>query len=482
MPQLKHVEHNSQNEFYRSPVGAAEATTGIRLRLKLELSELGNVQPSIQIKARFWRERVGEMVYELLPEDPVGGEMYYSAHINMPERGCLLWYYFIITMDGRTWYYGNNNERMGGVGILSDNPPSQSYQITVFNKGAKTPDWFKHSVMYQIFPDRFYRKGNTLVEKKGAVYHASWNDKPCYYKDPDTREIVAYDFFGGNLAGIREKLGYLKDLGISVIYLNPIFESASNHHYDTGDYHKVDPILGTNEELKQLCADAKKMGIRIMLDGVFSHTGDDSRYFNKYGNYDTLGAYQSKESPYYDWYCFNNYPNGYESWWGFSTLPNVKEENPSYMKFIIENEDSVLKYWMKQGICGWRLDVVDELPEKFTQTFYKVLKEVDKDAVMLGEVWEDASNKSAYGVSREYLCGQELDSAMNYPFRQVVLDFLLGYADATQISKRLKSLMENYPKQNFYVMMNLLGSHDRERILTLLGEAPSQEGVPADEH
>ena len=479
MPQLKHVEHNSQNEFYRSPVGAAEATTGIRLRLKLELSELGNVQPSIQIKARFWRERVGEMVYELLPEDPVGGEMYYSAHITMPERGCLLWYYFIITMDGRTWYYGNNNERMGGVGILSDNPPSQSYQITVFNKGAKTPDWFKHSVMYQIFPDRFYRKGNTLVEKKGAVYHASWNDKPCYYKDPDTREIVAYDFFGGNLAGIREKLGYLKDLGISVIYLNPIFESASNHHYDTGDYHKVDPILGTNEELKQLCADAKKMGIRIMLDGVFSHTGDDSRYFNKYGNYDTLGAYQSKESPYYDWYCFNNYPNGYESWWGFSTLPNVKEENPSYMKFIIENEDSVLKYWMKQGICGWRLDVVDELPEKFTQTFYKVLKEVDKDAVMLGEVWEDASNKSAYGVSREYLCGQELDSAMNYPFRQVVLDFLLGYADATQISKRLKSLMENYPKQNFYVMMNLLGSHDRERILTLLGEAPSQEGVPA---
>ena len=235
MPQLKHVEHNSQNEFYRSPVGAAEATTGIRLRLKLELSELGNVQPSIQIKARFWRERVGEMVYELLPEDPVGGEMYYSAHITMPERGCLLWYYFIITMDGRTWYYGNNNERMGGVGILSDNPPSQSYQITVFNKGAKTPDWFKHSVMYQIFPDRFYRKGNTLVEKKGAVYHPSWNDKPCYYKDPDTREIVAYDFFGGNLAGIREKLGYLKDLGISVIYLNPIFESASNHHYDTGE-------------------------------------------------------------------------------------------------------------------------------------------------------------------------------------------------------------------------------------------------------
>lgn len=479
MPKLKNVEHNSQNEFYRNPVGAAEATASIRLRLRLELSDIGDVAPFIQVKVRFWRERVGEMLYELLPEDPVGSEMYYSAHIDMPEKGCLLWYYFIITMDGATWYYGNNAGRMGGVGLLSDSPPSQSYQITVFNKGAKTPDWFKHSVMYQIFPDRFYRKGNTLVEKKGAVYHAAWNDKPFYYKDPDTREIVAYDFFGGNLAGIREKLGYLKDLGISVIYLNPIFESASNHHYDTGDYHKVDPILGTNDDLKQLCADAKKMGIRIMLDGVFSHTGEDSRYFNKYGHYDTLGAYQSKESPYYDWYCFNNYPDGYESWWGFNNLPNVKEESPSYMKFIIENENSVLKYWMKQGISGWRLDVVDELPEKFTQTFYRVLKEVDKDAVMLGEVWEDASNKSAYGVSREYLCGQELDSAMNYPFRQAVLDFLLGSADAEQISIRLKSLVENYPQENFYAMMNLLGSHDRERVLTLLGEAPSQEGVPA---
>lgn len=479
MPVVKNVEHNSQNEFYRSPVGAAESYSNVRLRIKLELDDIENQQADISVKARFWRERMGELIYVLDPEDPVGREMYFSANIAMPEKGCLLWYYFIINVNGRIWYYGNNDARMGGLGYLRDDPPSQSYQITVFNKGADTPAWFRNSVMYQIFPDRFYRKGNTLVEKKGAVFHACWDDKPFYYKDVDTKEIISYDFFGGNLAGIQEKLPYLKDLGISVIYLNPIFESASNHHYDTGDYHKVDPILGTNEDLKKLCEEAKKLGIRIMLDGVFSHTGDDSRYFNKYGHYDTVGAYQSKESPYYEWYCFNNYPNGYESWWGFSTLPNVKEETPSYMNFIINDEDSVLKYWMKQGISGWRLDVVDELPEKFTQTFYKVLKEVDKDAVMLGEVWEDASNKNAYGVSREYLCGQELDSAMNYPFRQAVLDFLLGYADAGQVSTRLRSLQENYPKHNFYAMMNLLGSHDRERILTLLGEAPSQEGMPA---
>ncbi len=479
MPQLKSVEHNSQNEFYRSPVGAAEAYSSIRLRVKLELDHVENKQANIEVKARFWRERFGELVYILKPEDPVGSTMYFSDNIIMPEKGCLMWYYFVITINGRTWYYGNNDARMGGLGKLQDNTPQQSYQITVYNKGADTPDWFRHSVMYQIFPDRFYRKGNEIIPKKGAVYHANWNDKPYYYKDPDTKEIISYDFYGGNLKGIQEKLPYLKDLGISVIYLNPIFESASNHHYDTGDYHKVDPILGTNEDLKELCAEAKKLGIRIMLDGVFSHTGADSKYFNKFGNYDTIGAYQSQESPYYDWYCFNNYPTGYDSWWGFDTLPNVREDNPAYMNFIINDEDSVLKYWMKQGISGWRLDVVDELPETFTQRFYKVLKEVDKDAVMLGEVWEDASNKSAYGVSREYLCGQELDSAMNYPFRQVVLDFLLGYADAGQIVARLRSLQENYPKHNFYAMMNLLGSHDRERILTLLGEAPSQEGMPA---
>lgn len=480
MPHIRHVEHDSQNTFYRNPVGAAEAQSTVRLRLKLELMDLQADTPAPAVKVRIWRERVGEELHELKPEDSVGNVMHYVANITMPEKGCLIWYYFVINLAGDvTRYYGNNNDRLGGIGCLTDHLPHQSYQITVFNKGAKTPDWFKHSVMYQIFPDRFYREGDKLVPKKGAVYHADWCDKPFYYKDPDTKEIISYDFYGGNLAGIRAKLDYLKELGISVIYMNPIFEAASNHRYDTGDYHKVDPILGTNEDLRELCAEAKKKGIRIMLDGVFSHTGDDSKYFNKYGNYPGLGAYQSKESPYYEWYCFNNYPNDYDSWWGFKTLPNVKETNPAYMDFIIYNEDSVLKYWMKQGISGWRLDVVDELPEEFTQAFYKTLKEVDEDAVMLGEVWEDASNKSAYGVTREYLCGQELDSAMNYPFRQAVLDFLLGHLDAANVSRRIRSLIENYPKQNYYAMMNLIGSHDRERILTLLGEAPSQEGVPA---
>ncbi len=485
MPQNFRVEHDSQNAYYRWPTGAVEAESTVRLRLQLSGDGRGT-----RVWARFWQDEIGEKLVELhqekdrKPESPedqtdrTPESCCFSCLATMPERGRLLWYYFIISRPEGTVYYGNSAGNLGGMGEASLQVPA-SYQITVYNKGAHTPDWFKHAVMYQIFPDRFCRKGNTLIEKKGAVYHASWQDSPFYFKDVDTKDIVAYDFFGGNLAGIRSKLSYLKELGISVIYLNPVFESATNHHYDTGDYHKIDPILGTNEEFTQLCREAKDMGIRILLDGVFSHTGSDSRYFNRYGTYPTLGAFQSSESPYYEWYSFKKYPYDYESWWGFPTLPNVKETTPSYMDFIINDEDSVLHHWMAAGISGWRLDVVDELPARFTQTFYKELKKTDPEAVLIGEVWEDASNKISYGVAREYLCGQELDSAMNYPFRQIVLDFLLGAADGQAINRRIQSLWENYPHQNFYAMMNLIGSHDRERILTLLGEGAFYQGMPA---
>ena len=431
---------------------------------------------------RLWQERKGETLVPLQAKNHAEGseDYFFCTELEMPEKGCLLWYYFIINTSQGTCYYGNNPEMLGGKGDLYDNVP-YSYQITVYNKGAKSPDWFKHSVMYQIFPDRFHRHGNALIPKKGAVYHAHWEDDPCYYKDPDTKEIVAYDFFGGNLKGIEEKLDYLKELGISVIYLNPVFESESNHHYDTGDYHKVDPILGTNEDFKHLIDTAKEKGIRIIIDGVFSHTGSNSRYFNRKGEYDTVGAYQSQDSPYYEWFCFRNWPREYDSWWDFNTLPNVQETNPSYMKFIISGEDSVLHHWMKEGVMGWRLDVIDELPELFSQSFYAELKKTNPEAVMIGEVWEDASHKVAYGVPREYLCGQEMDSAMNYPFRDILFDFLMGRVDGNLAARRFTSLRENYPKENFYAMMNLIGSHDVHRAITFLGEAPYYDGMPAVE-
>lgn len=475
------VEHNSQNIYYRSPLGAAEAGTRLRLGIKLRTK-----QEIHSVLLRFWHDRTGEKLVPLSIREPAGkekadkDEAFYCVDMELPEKGCLLWYYFIISASGGTCYYGNNAEQWGGTGEVYEHVPP-SFQITVYNKGAKTPDWFKHSIMYQIFPDRFCRVGNAIISKKGAVYHADWTDDPCYYKDPDTKEIVAYDFFGGNLQGIRSKLPYLKELGISVIYMNPVFESESNHHYDTGDYHKIDPILGTAEDFRELVAAAREQGIRIILDGVFSHTGSNSRYFNRAGAYDTVGAFQSKESPYYEWYNFRNFPYEYDSWWNFSTLPNVTETTPSYMDFIIHKEDSVLHHWMKQGIAGWRLDVIDELPEPFSQAFYAELKKTDPEAVMIGEVWEDASHKVAYGVPREYLCGQEMDSAMNYPFRDLLFNFLLGRGDGHAITRRFESLRENYPRENFYAMMNLISSHDVQRAITVLGEAAYYDGMPAVE-
>ncbi len=470
------VKHDSQNVYYRSIPGAVEAGTRLTLGLRVSTSE-----EIRQVLVRFWRDKVGEKLVSMQTNDPPEAESrFYSVTFDIPDQGCLLWYYFILTTADGTMYYGNNAEQLGGRGDLYNHVPA-SFQITVYDKGAKTPDWMKHAVMYQIFPDRFCREGNTLVKKKGAVIHADWSDDPCYYKDPDTKEIVAYDFFGGNLKGIEKKLDYLKDLGITLIYLNPVFESESNHHYDTGDYLKIDPMLGTNEDFRHLVQAAKMKGIRIILDGVFSHTGSNSRYFNRMGQYATIGAFQSKDSPYYEWYNFRNFPYDYECWWNFDTLPDVMETTPSYMDFIIRSEDSVLHHWMKEGISGWRLDVIDELPAAFSQAFYKELKHTNPDAVMLGEVWEDASNKVAYGVPREYLCGHEMDSAMNYPFRKILFDFLLGNVDGKLAMRQFESLRENYPKQNFYAMMNLISSHDVQRAITVLGEAAYYDGMPAIE-
>lgn len=465
------VIHNSQQVYYRSIVGAAEAGSKIKLGIKIKSDD--TVQ---KVLLRTWQDYASEKFLTLTTTDN-SKEKFYSITLTLPEVGCLFWYYFIIETNERIYYYGNNPERLGGQGFLYDNAPP-SFQVTVYEKGAKTPDWFKHAVMYQIFPDRFCRVGNEIVPKKNAVYHACWNDDPVYYKDPDTRHIIAYDFYGGNIKGIESKLDYLKKLGISVIYLNPIFESESNHHYDTGDYHKVDPILGTNRDFKHLIDTAEKKGIKIIIDGVFSHTGSNSIYFNRQGQYDSVGAFQSRDSQYSSWYNFRNFPYEYDCWWNFNTLPNVNENDPSYKDFIIHSEDSVLHHWLKEGIGGWRLDVIDELPMEFTHEFYAELKKTNPNAVIIGEVWEDASNKIAYGFQRQYLCGREMDSAMNYPFREHVLNFLLNNIDGKECMRRLESLRENYPKENFYAMMNLIGSHDRIRVLNILAGVTNFDEEP----
>jgi len=461
------IFHDSHDEKYRSPFGAVPCCQKVVLHLGIK--RLAQVEAVI---LRIWENNNKARDLKMSLEKRQDLVDFYGMEITTAEVG-LYWYYFVIISDGRVYYYGNNEEKLGGQGTLWEQAPP-AFQITVYQDDFEVPAWFTNSVMYQIFVDRFYNgqaEGKVENPKPGCLLHARWDDSPCYLKEADGT-IQRWNFFGGNLQGVLKKLPYLKELGVGVIYLNPIFEAPSNHKYDTADYKKIDPMFGDQEIFRELCAKARELNIRIILDGVFSHTGSDSIYFNMEGNYPELGAYQSKKSPYYSWYRFKKYPDEYESWWGIGSLPNVHELDPSYLEFILHGQDSVVKHWLKMGAAGWRLDVADELPDEFIQEMRRVMKKVDPDSLLLGEVWEDASHKISYGENRRYLWGQELDSVMNYPFRQILLEFLLGYGDAHLLQRRLMSLYENYPRPYFYSNMNLIGSHDVPRILTLLGEAP----------
>lgn len=292
--------------------------------------------------------------------------------------------------------------------------------------------------------------------------HEKWDDTPFY--TPIDGKILNNDFFGGDLRGIIKKLDYLVSLNVGIIYLNPIFKAYSNHKYDTGNYFEIDPMFGTKEDFIELVSQAKKRNISIILDGVFNHTGSDSLYFNKDNNYISLGAYQSKDSPYYNWYKFKSFPDSYESWWGFSTLPALNDKNPDLVKFFT-GENGVVDYWLKLGASGFRLDVVDELSESFLLEIVKRAKQTNPDALIVGEVWEDASNKIAYGSRRSYLNGEQLTSVMNYPLRDAILDYLQNH-NSFAVRNCMRILTNNYPKQILDNLMNILSTHDTVRLLT----------------
>ncbi len=371
----------------------------------------------------------------------------------------LYFYYFRIGDE----YFGcgrlRNGEFMPQVSLAC-------WQITVFDEAYHTPAWMKGGIMYQIFPDRFYRAEVDYPVRSGKILREDWGGLPSY-RPNSSGKVLNNDFFGGNLNGVTEKLDYLRSLGVTVLYFNPIFEAYSNHRYDTGDYLKIDPLLGTDADLDRLVAEAEKRGIRIILDAVLNHTGSDSRYFNKYGTYDSLGAYQSQDSPYADWYRFSHFPDQYDSWWGIDTLPAVNENSSSYQEFVF-GENGVLHHWLRRGIGGYRLDVADELPDFFLEKLRCVVKEASADAVIIGEVWEDASNKIAYSERRKYLQGGELDSVMNYPLKDAIIGFVKS-GKTSQLRETLFMLMDNYPKETLDCLMNILGTHDTARILTVFG-------------
>lgn len=456
------IFHDSHKSEYRFPFGAVKVGENISLRVGLNKNAL------VYIYLTYFNGRKEDLIMKLL--DSSDDIFLFNIDVETNDSIGIINYYFKVVYEGHIIYYGNNQDSLGGIGSTYDRDPIP-YQITVYNE-RKVPDWYKEGIIYQIFVDRFNNgneNGRIITPKKNSFIYATWEDDPMYVKDKNG-DIAKWDFFGGNLRGVINKLDYIKSIGVSIIYMNPIFEAVSCHKYDTSDYEIIDKMFGSNEDFKELCEEAKKLGIRVILDGVFSHTGSDSKYFNKYGSHPDLGAYQSKESKYYEWYKFNEYPNNYDCWWGFDNQPNTDELNTGYSDYIIKNEDSIIAKWIKLGASGWRLDVADELPDKFISMIKEKMLSVDSESVLIGEVWEDASNKVSYSSRREYFFGKELDSVTNYPLRDIIIQLLMGNIEVKYFIRRLMSLYENYPRENFYSGMNLLGNHDTERIFTMLDE------------
>ena len=402
-----------------------------------------------------------ERFIDLSLQDESGDDNVYSC-VFTPNNVGLHHYYFTCTLDGRRRYI----KRTGAsVGVFEG---EELFQLTVFDENLYTPAFVRGGIMYQIFPDRFAKSGvkheNVPADR---IIRDDWYGTP-YYR-PDEKGVVRNnDYFGGDLRGIIEKLPYIHDLGVTVLYLNPIFESHENHRYNTANYEKIDPLLGTEEDFVELCEKAKELGIDIILDGVFSHTGADSIYFNKFGRYgEHTGAYRDKNSPYFPWYSFIGYPDTYDSWWGITTLPNVNENNEQYTNYIC-GDGGILQKWIKLGARGWRLDVADELPDEFLDNLNVAVKKMGDDKIIYGEVWEDASNKESYGVRRRYLIGGQLDSVMNYPFKEAILNYV-KYANARQFVDSIMTILDHYPKPAIDMLMNFLSTHDTERALTRLG-------------
>lgn len=435
---------------------------------------------------RVWTDERGE---ELLPMEGAceDDHVHYSVSYTPAQTG-VVWYSFdLAASDGATWRYGAREGWTTGEGDFAyGNPPS--FQLTVYVSRQTQPDWYKNGIVYQVFPDRFARGADwrERAEKALAAHREGparvlvedWDTPPAYKKSEDG-DILEWDFYGGTLRGVREKLDYLAGLGVTVIYLNPIFEAASNHRYDTADYLRIDPMLGDEEEFCALAREAAERGISIMLDGVFNHCGQDSRYFNRYGNYPEPGAWQGGESPYRDWFFFNE-DGTYDGWWGNPDLPDVNEKSPEYRELIC-GQDGVVRKWLRAGARGWRLDVADELSDSFIEDIKAAMVAERPDGALVGEVWEDASNKMAYGKLRQYFEGTELDGTMNYPLRTALLAFVRNQIGAPEMAARLEQLRENYPRDAFFSCLNLLGSHDRERLFTMLGDAPDPDTLSDEE-
>ena len=455
------VLFDSRNISHKDPVGAVPQGTALTLRLSAEgPGNIGSVMFAIRYDD--WEDAA------YCPMDPGDESGTYEISYTVEHAG-LYWYWFEIQTDQGTCRIGRGS---GGEGSLD--PEAGSWQQTVYDRKYEKPSWIYGGIFYHIFVDRFYHAGD-FVEMAGKTTRRDWGGQPQY--EPVNGEMLNNDFFGGNLAGIREKLPYLQELGVTCLYLSPIVEAYSNHKYDTADYRKVDPMFGTMDDFEALCREAGERGMRVICDGVFAHTGSDSVYFNRQGHYGEGGAWNDPDSPYRPWYFFHD-DGGYDSWWGIDTLPRINKEDPSYREFI-NGTDGVVQHWLAHGASGWRLDVADELPAGFLTELVAAAKAQDPEALIVGEVWEDASNKIAYGVRMNYFRGDRLDSVMNYPLKDAVIR-CVRHGDAAHLAETMETIWENYPHYVVHALMNHLGTHDSFRVLTALAGEELDPDTPRE--
>ena len=448
---------DSKQLQYKTPFGTLVPDQACTLSIHIPVSVQANKVTCI---VNYEYGQINQ-AFELTLLEKKGAYEIFQGNFSLKETGLYFYYFVINTPNGSFRLYKQGDHTNMEAGDL--------WQVSCVPADFTTPDWAKGATIYQVFPDRFYKSGSVDLTGKLEPYtvHPYWHEEVEWRPTPEG-VVLNNDFFGGNFKGITEKMDYIADMGTTILYLNPISKSFSSHRYDTGDYKVPDPMLGTMEDFKAMVKAAHERGIKVILDGVYSHTGSNSLYFNKDGTFAGTGAYQSKESPYYNWFTFHNWPHSYNSWWNFETLPTVNKMHPDFIKYIITDEDSVIAHWLKTGIDGFRLDVADELPDEFLKLLYDRVKQINPDALVLGEVWEDASNKNAYGLRRKYFTNAELDSVMNYPFRTAIINFIRGWDPGPALKETVMSIVENYPPQVVACNMNLLGTHDTPRILTAL--------------
>ena len=451
------ILYNSRESRFKTPFGTLLPEQTCTLHIHVPIP----VQADYVACELLHEDMSAAQVVKMEKETTKGAYVIFRGEFTISTPGLYFYFFRVCTREGCFRLFKQGEDTNMEAGDL--------WQVSCVPADFHTPDWAKGALIYQVFPDRFYKSGECDLTGKLKPYtvHSCWDEEVGWRPTRDGR-VLNNDFFGGNFRGITEKLPYIASLGVTILYLNPISMAFSSHRYDTGDYKIPDPMLGTQEEFSQMCRQAHKLGIRVILDAVYSHTGSNSRYFNRDGAFDDLGAYQSRESKYSGWYTFYAWPDSYRAWWNFDTLPTVNKMDPDFVRYIITDEDSVVAHWLRLGADGFRLDVADELPDEFVKLLYDRVKEVKPDALVLGEVWEDASNKIAYDQRRTYFTNAELDSVMNYPFRTAILNFMRGSDSGSNLKEAVLSVAENYPPEVVLCNMNLLGTHDTPRILTAL--------------